>query len=286
METDFTRLMGCRLPVQLAGMGGMATPALVAAVANAGGLGMAGAAAMPTAQLEQQLDETLAFCSPGVKIGVNFLMPFVTQEPVEMAVAKVDVVEFFYDQPDAQLVACAHQASALVGWQVGSAAEADAAVAAGCDYIIAQGVEAGGHVRGTQPLMDLLASITARLKIPILGAGGVSDGEGLARVLAAGGHGIRVGTRFVAAMESAAHPEYVAALLQADETSTELTEAYGVGWPEAPHRVLRSCLEAAAADERANVGLMTLGNTTVEIPKFNVMPPDKTATGNVAAMCM
>jgi hypothetical protein len=107
----FTDLVGCRLPVQLASLGGpIGTPALAAAVSDAGGLGT---------------------------------IP--------------DVVEFFYGDPDPVLVGLARAHGAVAGWQAGSAAECQAAVAAGCDFVTIQGIEAGGHVRGTQRLDEALA---------------------------------------------------------------------------------------------------------------------------------
>lgn len=286
MDTAFTELIGCKVPIQLAGMGGMWTPELTAAVAAAGGLGMAGAAVSPVAELTRRLQETRALMHSGDKFGVNFLMPFVTVEAVEAVTSIVDVVEFFYDDPDPGLVETVHQAGVLAGWQIGSLDEALAAEDVGCDYIVSQGVEAGGHVRGTVATLELLGAVRARVQIPIVAAGGVSDRCGLTNVLAAGGDGVRVGTRFVACNESAAHPDYIAALLAATDDDTVLTEAYSVGWPNAPHRVLKQSLAAAQAEEQATVGQMTLGGTQLDIPRFNVMPPDRTATGNVAAMCM
>ena len=136
--------------------------------------------------------------------------------------------------------------AALAGWQIGSAAEAAAAEECGCDYIVAQGTEAGGHVRGSQPLEDVLAAVLDAVELPVLAAGGVATAERFAELMRAGADGVRVGTRFVVCPESAAHQQYVQALLAADgEADTVLTEWFGDGWEHAPHRVLRSALEAA-----------------------------------------
>ena len=296
LPTNFTKLVGCQVPVQLAAMGGIVTPQLVTAVSNAGGLGMLAAAAVPKALLAQTIGEVLtrlvggktsgkADGKPGGKVGVNFLMPFVDDERVELAAEKLDLVEFFYADPDSKLVQRVHGFGKLAGWQVGSASEAHAAVAAGCDYIVAQGVEAGGHVRGTLPLFVLLDQLEGKIDVPIVAAGGVSTGVGLAAAIAAGAGGIRVGTRFLAAHESAAHPEYVAAILAATADDTVLTEAYSVGWPNAPHRVLRASVEAAEAEQASIVGTIEVGTQVLEIPRFNVVPPDISAKGNVVAMC-
>lgn len=288
LATEFTRLVGCQVPIQLAGMGGMVTAELVAAVSNAGGLGMLAAAAVPKALLAHTIEQVLTLVSDG-KVGVNFLMPFVDDERVELAAEKLDLVEFFYGEPDSKLVERVHKYGKLAGWQVGSVIEAEAAVAVGCDYIVAQGVEAGGHVRGTLPLFVLLDQLLDQrqrnITVPVVAAGGVSTGVGLAAALAAGAGGIRVGTRFLAAHESAAHPIYVDALLVAKADDTVLTEAYSVGWPNAPHRVLRESIAAAEAETAFTVGTIQVGSQVLEIPKFNVVPPDLSAKGNVTAMC-
>lgn len=131
-------------------------------------------------------------------------MPFVSQEAVESAAARADVVEFFYGDPDRELVALAGCRGAVVGWQVGSAAEALQARDAGCGYVVAQGTEAGGHVRGSQPLDDVLADTIAGTDLPVVAAGGIGSATRTAELLNAGAAAVRVGTRFVAANEPAA----------------------------------------------------------------------------------
>src|SRR5262249_12352988 len=130
---------------------------------------------------------------------------------------------------------------------IGSREQAVAAVDAGCDLIIAQGIGAGGHVRGTIGLLALLDEVLEAVNVPVLAAGGIGSGRALAAALAAGAGGARVGTRFVAAEESNAHPPYVEALLAARAADTVYTEAYSTNWPNAPHRVLRSSVAAATA---------------------------------------
>jgi nitronate monooxygenase len=225
--TRFTDLVGCRLPLQLAGMGGVATPALAQAVADAGGLGM--------------LSGVIPVQPMSGAIGVNFLMPFVVPALVDAAAAWARVVEFFYGPPDEALV---RRAGSIAGWQVGSADEARAAVDAGCRYVVAQGVEAGGHVRGTVGLLPLLDDVLAAVPdVPVVAAGGIGTARAVRAALAAGADAVRVGTRFVAAAESDAHPDYVQALVGAGAEDTVLTTAFSAGWPDAPHRVLRSCVQ-------------------------------------------
>jgi NAD(P)H-dependent flavin oxidoreductase YrpB (nitropropane dioxygenase family) len=143
------------------------------------------------------------------------------------------------------VVEAAHDGGALAGWQVGSAGEAAAAEECGCDYVVAQGTEAGGHVRGTQPLDTVLAETLAAVDVPVGAAGGVATAARFAELMDAGADAVRVGTRFLTCPESGAHPEYVRRLLDADGEDTELTEWFGENWENAPHRVLQSALEAA-----------------------------------------
>jgi NAD(P)H-dependent flavin oxidoreductase YrpB (nitropropane dioxygenase family) len=228
--TRFTELVGCTYPLQLAGMGGgVGGPDLAAAVRDAGGLGMVTAG-----------EPVPHGC------GVGFLAPFVeSPDDVAEAARHSRIIEFFYSWPDPALVGCAHDGGALVGWQVGSSQEAAAAQAAGCDYVIAQGIEAGGHVRGKQPLDSVLASVLACVSVPVLAAGGISSPERLAGLIAAGAGAVRIGTSFLACPEARTHPDYLASLLSATGEDTILTEWFDEGWPSAPHRVLRSALDAA-----------------------------------------
>ena len=229
--TRFTELVGCEHPVQLAAMGGgVGGTDLAAAVRDAGGLGMV--------SFPERVPE---------RCGVNLIAQFADAEMVTDAAQHAGIVELFYAPPDASLVAGPHDLGAIVGWQIGSVDEAVAAEAAGCDYVVAQGVEAGGHVRGHEPLDRLLANVASRVDVPIVAAGGISTGERVAELLANGADAVRVGTRFLVCPEAHAHPDYVAGLLAAGDDDTELTEWFDEGWPNAPHRVLRTALEAARA---------------------------------------
>ncbi len=241
-DTAFTRMFGCRYPLQLAGMGGFPSPELAVAVSAAGGLGML-SGALPPRDLERQLDAV----PPEVPVGVSFLMPFLDVGAAEDAAGRCALVEFFWDEPSPQLVDLVHAGGARCSWQVGSLDEALAAVDAGCDLVVAQGVEAGGHVRGTTPALELVAAVCDAIDVPVVAAGGFGDAKRIASALGLGSAAVRVGTRFLAATESAAHPDYIDRLVGANADDTVLTTAFGIGWPDAPHRLLRSCLEATEA---------------------------------------
>ena len=201
LTTRFTRLIGCDVPIQQAGMGDVATAELASAVALASALGMIGGVRVGAKVLGEELDSLPR--QTRSRIGVNFLVPFLDRESLEIAASRVRVVEFFFGEPDADLVERAHGADALAAWQVGSVEEARAAAGAGCDFLVAQGIEAGGHVRGRIGLLPLLDGVLDAVNVPVLAAGGIATARTMAAALAAGADGVRVGTRFVAAAESA-----------------------------------------------------------------------------------
>jgi len=279
---EFTALVSCRYPLQQAGMGGSATPELAAAVSEAGALGMLGAGGIPADAVADLLNRAGALTS--APIGINFLMPFVDPASVEVAAERVRVVEFFYGEPDAGLVERAHRGGAVVSWQVGSRREAQAAVAVGVDLLVAQGVEAGGHVRGEVGLVALLDEVLEVADVPVLAAGGIASAEAVAGVLAAGAAGARVGTRFLAAAEANIHPAYLEALVAAGPEDTVLTTTFSVFWPDAPHRVLRSCVEAAESLADPVAGYE--GDPGRPIPTRSPSPPGRATTGQVAAMAL
>jgi len=285
LDTRFTRLVGCKTPIQQAGMGGVATPELALAVTRAGALGMLTATLVPASDFPKLLDG-MRGAARG-PFGVGFLLPFLEQrESVALAAHAARVVEFFWGEPDPALVSEVHAGGALAAWQVGSADEARAAAGAGCDFVVAQGQEAGGHVRGRLGLLSLLDEVLGALSVPVVAAGGIATPRAMAAALAAGADAVRVGTRFVTARESGAHPEYVKALLEAGAEDTVLTDTFSVMWPNAPHRVLRSCVEAARAFPRDVTGETERGGRKFPVPRFGVLCPNRETTGQIEAMAL
>jgi NAD(P)H-dependent flavin oxidoreductase YrpB (nitropropane dioxygenase family) len=287
LRTAFTDLVGCRVPIQLAAMGGgVTTPELAIAVCRAGGLGMLQASG-PTPLADRLAAMEAAGARP---VGVNFVVhreSRVDPAQVEEVASRVRVVEFFYGDPDPAWVERAHGAGALASWQVGSVAEAVRAADAGCDLIVAQGEEAGGHVRGTTALLPLLAGVLDAVTVPVVAAGGIASARSMAAALAAGASGVRVGTRFLATKESGAHPEYVRALVAASGDPTVLTTEFAVGWPaDSPHRVLRSALERARASGEEVVAEVDTAGETRPVPRLAALTPSRYVRGDVAAMAM
>jgi nitronate monooxygenase len=286
-STRFTELTGCRVPVQQAPMGSVSTAALAVAVAEAGGVGSITALGMTAAQVDTALAGMTAKTA-GV-LAANFLTAGIDPEAVAAAAARVRIVDFFWADPDPRLVEIAHRGGALACWQVGSADEARAAAEAGCDVVAVQGVEAGGHVRGESPLRPLLDSVLGRVEVPVLAAGGIGDARAFAAALAAGADGVRAGTRFVAAAESGAHPEYKQAVADAGAGSTEITGAFSVcplcaSSPRA--RVLSACVGALRDLDGEVAGETTSGGQRITVPKGYGLPPGAAATGHIGAMAM
>jgi nitronate monooxygenase len=249
--------LGVELGIVQAGMGGgIAGHELAAAVSGAGGLGTVGMAA--PRELERELAAVRERTSRPV--AVNVLLPFARRGHWRAAAA-ADVVVTFWGRS---------QRRVDVPWvhQCGSVEEAQEAADAGADGVIVQGVEAGGHVRGTEPAHDLLARIRKALpEMPLWLAGGIADAGDVRRALRGGAEAAVLGTRFVMTNESRAHPEYKARLQAAQET--ELTELFGTGWP-ARHRVIRN-----AAVERWGAGPAWMHAVNrVTAPVLRAVPPE------------
>ncbi|HEX2680451.1 MAG TPA: nitronate monooxygenase, partial [Candidatus Dormibacteraeota bacterium] len=228
VRTRFTDLVGCTLPFQLAVLGGVGTIELARAVEQAGGLGM--------------VPRRVVVPEPrSGNIGKGWLIPFLP--PLDEVVADargLRVAEFFWGEPKPEIVEAGHSAGALVSWQTGSAEEARNAEAAGCDMVVIQGIEAGGHVRGTRPLDELLPEVLNTVSVPVIAAGGIATASRVAELISAGADAVRVGSRFLASPECDTHPMYVQELIRSRADDTALTDHFDDDgqWP-APVRVLR-----------------------------------------------
>jgi NAD(P)H-dependent flavin oxidoreductase YrpB (nitropropane dioxygenase family) len=218
--------LGVELPVVQAGMGGgLSRHELAAAVSEAGGLGTIAVNGAEAIRRELAAARALT----GRPVAVNVLLPFARRDWFEVA-GEADVVVTFWGEPR-------RRTGGVWLHQCGSVEEARRAQAAGADGIIVQGVEAGGHVRGTTPALQLLEEVRAALPpgYPLLLAGGIAGRDDARAALEAGAVAAVAGTRFLLSEESRAHPSYKERLLAANETL--LTELFGAGWP-APHRVV------------------------------------------------
>jgi NAD(P)H-dependent flavin oxidoreductase YrpB (nitropropane dioxygenase family) len=215
-------------------------------------------------------------------------LPFLEVSVIEALAPRVRLVDFYYGRPDASLVKRVHACGALAGWQVGSVDDAKAAADVGCDLIVVRGTEGGGRMYGTRALWPLLEEVLGTVRTPVLAAGGIGTGRGLAAALAAGAAGIRMGTRFIATRESGAHATWKEAAIAARPEETVLTTAFSVLWPNGPepHRVLRSAVDAATNVASEFVGHVPLPDGLFPIPRFGAIPPNRKTTGDIAAMAL
>ncbi len=238
MTTCLQQLLGLRYPLCQAPTGSIAGPELAAAVSGAGALGaMALTWATPEVAAELVRRVRQVTTAP---FQVNYALykpPLSLQSALD---AGAPVVTFSWGDP-APYLASVRATGAKFGIQIANAAGARRAVDLGADFLISQGVEAGGHVQSTTPLDDLLPRVLeAAAGLPVIASGGIGDGAGIARVLALGADAAMLGTRFVATQESGAHPAYKERLTQARPGETALTVCFDGDWPYAAHRVLRN----------------------------------------------
>lgn len=243
LKTPACALLGCEVPVVLAGMGGVSRAELVAAVSNAGGFGFLGMVRESPALIRAEVAAVRAATSRG--FGVNLIPaatdPVLLEAELEAVLdEQVAAVTLFWDlRPD--IVRRLRDAGCKVLCQVGSLREAQAAEAAGAHLVIAQGIEAGGHVRGSQRLRELVTEVVAQVQVPVLAAGGIVDGRGLADMLALGAQGVVIGTAFLATRESFAHDYHKQRIVDARHGDTIHTGVFHINWPiGAPVRVLHN----------------------------------------------
>ena len=242
MVSTISTLCGVDNLVFQAGMGGVAGPELAAAVSNAGGLGHLGGIRRSASDIRDWIRETRRLTDR--PFGIN-LVPkgpgpdgFEAQLSVVLA-EKPKVLSLFWGD-FSHVIPRAKAAGIITMFQVGSAAEARKAAEDGVDIVIAQGIEAGGHVAGTIGLQALLrAVVPAVAPCPVLAAGGIADHDGVDAAIRLGAAGVWVGTSFVATTESLAHDIYKKRLVQADADDTVRGRFYSYGWPlGTPYRVI------------------------------------------------
>lgn len=239
METALTRLVGIRHPVVQTGMGWVAGPRLVSAVARAGGLGILASATMTLDELRVAVAETKARTT--APFGVN-LRADATDAPdrVALLIDEGVAVASFALAPRESLVGRLKDAGVLVIPSVGAVRHARKVAGWGADAVIVQGGEGGGHTGGVATTL-LLPSVVDAVDLPVVAAGGFYDGRGLAAALAYGAAGVAMGTRFLLTEESTVPDQVKQAYLDSDLTGTVVTTRVdGV-----PHRVLRTDLVAA-----------------------------------------
>ncbi|MEX0283133.1 MAG: NAD(P)H-dependent flavin oxidoreductase [Paracoccaceae bacterium] len=240
MPNTFCNSFGLSIPIVQAPMGGATPPELVAAVSNAGGLGLAPLWTHSPDGLRDFVRQVKTLTDR--PFGVNLNMDFPNAEQLDVCLEEgVPVISIFWQMSET-FIRRAKAGGAQVIFSAWDAASAVEAVSYGADAICAQGWEAGGHVRGDVSTMALVPAVVDAVgDVPVIAAGGIADGRGLAAAMALGAQAAWIGTRFLAAEEADIHPDYVARLIAANETSTgHYADLFDVTWPDAPHRVLQN----------------------------------------------
>jgi nitronate monooxygenase len=247
IETALTRLLGIMHPILLAPMGSAAGGRLAAAVTNAGGLGLIGSGYANADTIRRELSE-----AGNARVGIGFITWALEKNPSALDVAidaKPAAVMLSFGAP-ARFSGRIREAGCKIICQVQSVGQAREAAAAGADIIIAQGRDAGGHSGVTRGTIGLVpAVVDAVAPIPVVAAGGLADGRGLAAALALGATGVSMGTRFTASRESLWDQKMKTAALAAGGDQTEQTRVFdvvrGASWPAVyPGRALRNAFSA------------------------------------------
>ena len=290
MKTDLMQMFGLTVPILQAPIGGAATPELVMAVSRAGAMG---SMALTWTPPDEAAAHIAALNSTGLVYFVNFVLRFGTAAARSALMARPPCLTLSWGC-DSGTIALAKAQGVRVGVQVGSAAGAAAAIAAGADFVIAQGMEAGGHVQSTTPLSQLLPAVLAVAgPVPVVAAGGIATAAQIADCLKQGAQAVMMGTRFLATEESLAHPDYKQALVAAGGGDTSLTICFDLTWPFALHRVLRnSTLEAweaaghPAPPTRPGEGDMLFHQNGNPVLRYSDDPPHAGAVGDVRAGCL
>lgn len=246
--TAICRELGIEHPILSVGFAAAAGPELAAAVSNAGGLGVLGGAQhYPPEYMREQIARTRELT--GRPFGVNMIIDdqgnpeataLIHERYAAVVEERVPLVVLFWGDPES-FVEPAHANGVKVAIQVGSPAAARRAADAGVDIVIAQGLEAGGHVAArTSLFVNLPTIVDAVAPLPVLASGGIADGRGLAAALVLGADGVSLGTRFVASEEAFVRDEYKRRVVEADADDTFYSpDLFDVGWPGVPHRMIK-----------------------------------------------
>jgi len=293
VETSVTRALGIELPIIQAPIGGVSVPALAGAVSNAGGLGMMAVGFLSPDEIRAAIAELRGLTDR--PFGINLVIDEPQEDRLDAALeAGARVISFFWGDPGPYLHAV-HAIGAKAMLTVGSAAEARRAVEQGVDIVVAQGWEAGGHVWGEVSTLVLVPAVVDAVPgTPVVAAGGIVDGRGLAAVLALGAGAAWMGTRFLMSEEAPAHPIWKARAIEAAETDTYHGQLFDIGWPDANHRVIRNSTVDAwiaagrpASGERPGEGeVLARRPDGREVVRYTSISPRDTLDGRIEELSL
>lgn len=285
--------LGVRNPVFQAPIGAIASAELAAAVAEAGGVGHLACTWRSPDQLRGLLRTMRSLTKR--PYGANFVLDFPIDERLGIALEHgVPIISFFWDDGSPHL-GRVKAAGAVAMQVVGSVDDAKRAADAGFDLIVAQGVEAGGHVRGKLGTMTLVPQVVdAVTPLPVLAGGGIADRRGVKAAIDLGAVGVWVGTRFLAAQEADIHADYLQRVLESSGQDTLYSQLFDVGWPNAPLRSLKNpttrSWEAAGRPippNRPGEGEIVANRADgTGIPRYHFGSPTRGVVGDAGAMAL
>ena len=221
MQTELTRLLGIQAPIIQGGMAWVAEHTLAAAVSNAGGLGIIGAANAPAEWVREQIRLTKQLTDKPFGVNVMLMSPYAPEIAQVVAEDGVSVVTTGAGNPESYMALWKSKGIKVIP-VVASVALAKRMERAGADAVVAEGCESGGHI-GESTTMTLVPQVVDALNIPVIAAGGIADGRGLAAAFMLGACGVQMGTRFVATKECWAHQNYKDKILKAKDIDTVVT---------------------------------------------------------------
>ncbi|MFX0544125.1 NAD(P)H-dependent flavin oxidoreductase [Roseovarius sp. S1116L3] len=293
LYTPLCDLLGCDLPILLAGMGGVARWELAASVANAGGFAALGMVRESPELIAAEV--TALQAATDRRFAVNLIPAATDPALLDAQITQclklgVTAFSFFWDVR-AEVIARVKSEGALVLHQVGTLQQARLAEQAGADVIIAQGIEAGGHVHGRCGSFALVEAILQETALPVVVSGGISTGKGLASALMLGAQGVQCGTAFLATEESFAHSYHKQRVVEADGEDTVLTDVFVLNWPKgAAVRVIGNTITEALDGQLMGHDPDTLPRDTIawedgqERYRYSTDSPLRTTTGDLEAM--
>ena len=221
MKTKITTLLGIESPVVQGGMAWVAESHLAAAVSNAGGLGIIGAASAPAEWVRAQIQEVKRRTDKPFGVNIMLMSPYAKEVAELVAEEKVPVVTTGAGSPE-KYMSLWKEAGIKVIPVVASVALAKRMERCGADALVAEGTEAGGHI-GENTTMVLVPQVVDAVNVPVIAAGGIADGRGMAAAFMLGAEGVQIGTRFVASREAQVHENYKNCIIKARDIDSRVT---------------------------------------------------------------
>lgn len=221
MKTRVTEMLGIEYPIIQGGMAWVAEHHLAAAVSEAGGLGIIGAASAPPEAVREEIHKVKKLTKKPFGVNIMLMNPN-AEEVAEIVIEEgVKVVTTGAGNPG-KFISAWKKAGIRVIPVVASVAMAQLMVRAGADAVVAEGTESGGHI-GSATTMTLVPQVADTVEVPVIAAGGIGDGRGFAAAIMLGAEAVQMGTRFVVAKESIVHTNYKEKVIKAKDIDSEVT---------------------------------------------------------------